>query len=172
MRKFLGLLFGLTLVILATGSVAAKSQRADGNEASQDFAAALSGRAEIPANASPATGEAEYELSEDGTQLFFQLEYEDITGKAFMAHIHIGSPKINGPIVLWLCGGPTGRTCPEKAGEVKGVATAKDVVGPLMKAPAPLKALIAEMRAGNTYTNVHSLPNFPGGEIRGQNIPE
>ncbi len=170
MKKVLALLFGLTLVILAAGSVAAKSQRADGKSPSQEFSASLSSREEVPTNASPATGEAEYELSEDGLTLSFELEYEDITGKAFMAHIHIGPRGVNGPVVLWLCGGPTGRTCPEKAGEVKAVATAKDLVGPLMG--KPLSALVAQMRAGNTYTNVHSLPNFAGGEIRGQNIPE
>ena len=58
----------------------------------------------------------------------------------------------------------------------EGTITAANLVGPL--AGHPLSDLIAEMRAGNTYTNVHTNdgvapPNtgpgdFPGGEIRGQ----
>ena len=61
----------------------------------------------------------------------------------------------------------------------KGTITEDDLVGPL--AGADLDALLAQMRAGNTYVNVHTndgdgTPNegpgdFPGGEIRGQIEP-
>ena len=58
----------------------------------------------------------------------------------------------------------------------RGTITAANLRGPL--AGQPLSALIAQMRAGNTYVNVHTNDgvappdtgpgDFPGGEIRGQ----
>jgi hypothetical protein len=47
---------------------------------------------------------------------------------------------------------------------VEGTATAADVSGPLA---GDLDALIAAMRAGDTYVNVHTV-EFRPGEIRGQ----
>jgi hypothetical protein len=47
----------------------------------------------------------------------------------------------------------------------EGTITAADLVGPL--AGMSIDDLLAEMRAGNAYVNVHSEAN-PGGEIRGQ----
>ncbi len=45
------------------------------------------------------------------------------------------------------------------------VITEANLVGPLVG--QTLADLIAEMRAGNTYVNVHT-NQFPAGEIRGQ----
>jgi hypothetical protein len=47
----------------------------------------------------------------------------------------------------------------------EGTFTAANLVGPL--AGATLADLLAEMEAGNSYVNVHTLA-FPPGEIRGQ----
>ena len=78
--------------------------------------------------------------------------------------------------VVWLCGtsgfpGPAGTaTCPTRAGTVTGTVTAADVVA----APAAqqlgageLSEVIAAMRAGSAYVNVHTTVST-GGEIRGQ----
>ena len=67
---------------------------------------------------------------------------------------------------------PTGLapTCPQ-SGTVTGTITAANVIAPMTPqgiAAGEFAELVEAMRAGVTYANVHSLPQFPGGEIRGQ----
>jgi CHRD domain len=142
------------------------------------FVAHLSGDEEVPARETLAQGQAIFHLSADGTQLDYTLIVANIEN-VVASHIHVGAEGVNGPVVAFLFGpaAPGG-------GQVEGVLaqgtiTADDLVGPL--AGQPLSALIAAMRAGNTYVNVHTNdgvdpPNtgpgdFPGGEIRGQIDP-
>jgi CHRD domain len=93
-----------------------------------------------------------------------------------MAHIHCGADGVNGPIGVTLFHAPPG------GGPVNGILASGEIT-----APDPgngcgwttVAQVLAAMRAGNTYTNVHTNdgiapPNtgpgdFPGGEIRGQN---
>jgi hypothetical protein len=84
---------------------------------------------------------------------------------------------VNGGISVFLCSnlgnGPAGtQPCPPAPATIKGVAMAADVVGPAAQgiAPGELGELIAAMRAGLTYANVHS-KMFPNGEIRAQLHP-
>jgi len=56
----------------------------------------------------------------------------------------------------------------------EGTATSANVIARPDSPECPggianFEQLIAKMRAGETYTNVHTMPAFPGGEIRGQN---
>jgi hypothetical protein len=92
------------------------------------------------------------------------------------SHIHVGSPTVNGPIVVFLYG-----LVPAGGGRHDGVLaegtfTAANLIGPL--AGHPLADLLSALEAGNTYVNVHTNDgvaptntgpgDFPGGEIRGQ----
>ena len=139
------------------------------------FIAHLSGGNEIPPRDTNAQGQVKFELSKDGTSLDYRLNVANIEN-VVAAHIHLGGPDVNGPVVVFLYG-------PEAPGGGKingviatGTITEDDLIGPL--AGATLEDLLAEMRAGNTYVNVHTNdgvapPNtgpgdFPGGEIRGQ----
>lgn len=81
------------------------------------------------------------------------------------AHIHVGSPGENGPIVLFLYGpaAPLDITAPTVL--TNGTFTAANLTGPLIG--MPLSVLAQQMLAGNAYVNVHTVAN-PGGEIRGQ----
>ena len=82
-----------------------------------------------------------------------------------MAHIHVGGPADLGPVVVFLLhpeDAPDGRFSGVVA---QGTVTAADLVGPL--AGHPLSDLVAQMEAGNTYANAHTVLH-PGGEIRGQ----
>jgi hypothetical protein len=100
---------------------------------------------------------------------------------AFMAHIHLAPVGVNGAIVEWLFPSTAPAPGPTGAGRLDGVLasgtfTAANLVGPL--ANHPLSDLIAAMRNGGAYVNIHTddgiaPPNtgpgdFPGGEIRGQ----
>jgi hypothetical protein len=131
-------------------------------------------------NTSRARGSAIFQLSADGMNLTYQLIVADIEN-AFMAHIHRQAPGFNGPIVVWLYPSTATTPGPLGAGRLDGVIatgtiTAANLVGSL--AGQPLSALVDEIKAGNTYVNVHTNDgvaptntgpgDFPGGEIRGQ----
>ena len=93
------------------------------------------------------------------------------------AHIHVAQRGVNGSIVIWLCGtatnpGPEGiQTCPQD-GTITEMVTAADVVAGSMTShqlgAGELAEVIAAIRAGVAYTNVHTSPLSPGGEIRSQ----
>jgi hypothetical protein len=133
----------------------------------RNFRARLRGGSEVPPRDTPADGKALFHLRRDGTELDFELVVHDI---------HLGALGVNGPIVAFLFG-----PVPPGGGRREGVIARDTIrggnlVGPL--AGHPLADLIAEMRAGHAYVNVHTddgvAPantgpgDFPGGEIRGQ----
>jgi hypothetical protein len=138
----------------------------------------LKGENEAPvARETQAEGQAIMKVSEDGQSISFKLIASNIDN-VIAAHIHVGSPTVAGPVVVFLYG-----TAPSGAGRHDGILsegtfTAANFVGPL--AGRPFAALLAEMAAGNTYVNVHTNDgvaptntgpgDFPGGEIRGQII--
>jgi hypothetical protein len=131
------------------------------------FTAPLSGREEVPAADTRATGNAVFQLSKDGTELSYKLIVANIQNVT-MAHIHLAPAGVNGPVVLWLYpSGPPAQLIPGRTQGIlaQGTATADDLVGPL--AGAELADLIEAIQAGGAYVNVHT-SQFPGGEIRGQ----
>jgi hypothetical protein len=117
-----------------------------------------------------ALGQAKLQVSRDGSEIRFRLLVARIHDP-IMAHIHRGGVEEAGPIVVWLR--PEGPPAEDPAGRFDGMYAAgtfgaERLVGPL--AGGDLSDLVAEMRAGNTYVNVHTTQN-PGGEIRGQIRP-
>lgn len=166
--KPLRITLALLIVLLATVGTAA----ADNN---RNFVAHLSGDEEVPSVATLAQGQAIFHLSKDGNELEYRLIVANIEN-VVASHIHVAATGVNGPVVAFLFG-----SVPPGGGRSDGVIatgtiTAANLVGPL--AGHPLSDLIAEMRAGNTYANVHTNdgvapPNTgpgdsPGGEVRGQ----
>src|SRR3981081_2358825 len=67
----------------------------------QTFVARLSGNEEVPRRITPAAGSAVIRVSEDGTQLAFVLRVSRIEN-VIMAHIHCGTPGVNGPVGVTL----------------------------------------------------------------------
>ncbi len=146
------------------------------------FSASLSASEEVPVRPTFGTGSASFSF--DGTGLSYQVFVQNIRN-VVAAHIHLGQPGVNGPVVLTLFAtSPPGvsfvgtlRTGAGSALLASGRGTTLE--GPL--AGQPMSALIAQMEAGNTYVNVHTndgVPpadtgpgDFPGGEIRGQIRP-
>lgn len=158
MRKMILL---LVLVSLAALGAAGAALAASGGK----FEAGLTGGGEVPAVETAATGEADFELK-DGV-LEYELEAADIENVT-VGHIHLGPADGVGPPVVDLI---SQEACEFEEDEVEceGSITGADLAGPL--AGRSLDDLLAEMRRGNTYTNVHTVRN-PGGEIRGQNLPD
>ena len=134
----------------------------------------MNGYEENPDVSTVATGDFSARLSDDGTTLHYKLSYSGLEGAVTQAHIHFGKEAVNGGISIWLCGtaalpGPAGTpVCPAE-GTVERDVTAADVVGPTGQgiAPGEFAEILAAMRAGHAYANVHSA-KFGGGEIRAQ----
>lgn len=155
------IIFLLALASLAALVAAGAALAASGEK----FEASLLGGNEVPPVATAANGEVEFE-ADDGA-LEYKLKAEDIENTV-AGHIHLGAPGVNGPVVVNLI---SDEACEFELDEVEceGVIDAADLTGPL--AGQSLEDLLTEMRSGNTYTNVHTVQN-PGGEIRGQNLPD
>jgi hypothetical protein len=143
-----------------------------------NFVAHLTGASEVPARETPAVGEVKFQLSPDGTQLEYRLISSNITN-VFVSHIHLGAADVAGPVTVFLFG-PVAPGGGRSDGVLAhGTITVADLKGPL--AGHPFSDLIAAMKAGGTYVNVHTNDgvdgtntgpgDFPGGEIRGQIRP-
>ncbi|REK74316.1 CHRD domain-containing protein [Paenibacillus paeoniae] len=96
-------------------------------------------------------------------RLRFRLVLRNIR-RATAAHIHLGRPGENGPVVAFLFG-PNNQGISFRRGVITGTLRDSDLVGPL--AGSSIRRLIREFERGNAYVNVHTRQN-PDGEIRGQ----
>jgi len=166
---------GTLAIVFACGATAVALAAFNGN-----FGTHLQGRYEVPLRDTSAQGQAIFRVSDDGSSVDYKLIASNIDN-AFMSHIHLGPPTVNGPIVMWLY--PSTAPVPGPLGSgrhdgvlAEGTFTAADLVGPL--AGHPLSELLDAIHAGNAYVNVHTNDgvdgvntgpgDFPGGEIRGQ----
>jgi hypothetical protein len=139
----------------------------------------LTGYQEVPSVSTVARGRFEVDIHRDGNAFDWVLSYSGLQGDVAQAHVHFAQRSVNGAIVVWLCGtgapgtqlaGPAGTpTCPQ-SGTVSGTAMAANVSpgSPTQQLTAgEIQEVIAAMRAGKAYANVHTSIS-PGGEIRGQ----
>jgi hypothetical protein len=165
------------------------------NRQKRVFRAHLVGLNEVPSVSTTANGQFYAVVNEAGTAFTYWLTYSGLTFDAAQSHIHFGQNHTNGGISVWLCqstvnpapASVTARvaTCPLRATTtpITATITAADVVGPGGQgiAAGDFAEILAAMRAGAAYANVHSgvagNPNatptvptvgFPGGEMRGQ----
>ena len=126
---------------------------------------------------SSATGSFEATIDDAAPAIHYTVAFDGLEGNVTQSHIHFGERSVSGGISAWLCGttgtvaGPPGTpTCPEPhSGTVSDTIVPADVVGPTAQgiAPGEFAELVAAIRAGRAYANVHS-DKFPAGEIRGQ----
>jgi CHRD domain len=133
------------------------------------FMARLTGDQEVPPTGSPGTGTFDLRLTDNDTKLRFRLRAEGVT-RIIQSHIHIGAPGTVGPVVVFFFASTPNTADKAITGdgfEVAGVRTASDFALP---SGVTFAAFLADLRAGNTYVNIHS-PAHPGGEIRGQIVP-
>ena len=135
---------------------------------------ALSGYQENPDISTVATGSFEVRIDEGDRAFTYELSYSGLEGTVTQAHIHFGKRAVNGGITLFLCGtaaspGPAGTpTCPA-SGTVTRTVPASDILAPGTQGIEEdnFEELVAALRAGHTYANVHS-SKWPSGEIRAQ----
>ncbi len=139
----------------------------------RDFRAELRGRNEVPLTLSAGRGTLELKVNDDDTSVHFVLEYSGLQTAVGAAHIHVAQPNVNGAVTVFFCGTvpagfPARGACPAN-GTVTGDFTMADVIGVTSQQLEVnnLPKLLAAIRAGKTYVNVHSATS-PAGEIRGQ----
>jgi hypothetical protein len=143
----------------------------DGRSGPNSVRARLTGSEENPPIATAASGTFTAQIDDENETITFVLTYAGIEGgTTSAAHIHFAPRRVNGGVSAFLCGGGSKPACPPLGGTVTGVITAADVIGPVGQGidPGEFDQLVAAIRAGLTYVNVHSTPRFPNGEIRGQ----
>ncbi len=135
---------------------------------------------EVPPNSSVNTGTAIFELSDDESTLSYSIEVhkfdlgdvltpaadDNIVG----LHIHNAAPGANGPIVFGIFNPShdTSRvitTMTDGTIRFAGAWDASDTDA------ANLADQLANLKNGQLYVNLHTNA-FPGGEIRGQIVPE
>lgn len=139
----------------------------------------LNGYEETPLTInSPGSGEFKATIRNDGTEIRYELTYQDLSSDVTQAHIHFGRPAISGMIVLFLCtnldppsGVPTPQACPAAPATITGTLTAADVIArPAQGIDAGATGFtetLKAIRAGAAYANVHTMV-YPSGEIRGR----
>lgn len=142
--------------------------------AAETVHAKLKGYSEVPAVSTAGTGAFRARVDRRAEMIDYELSYENLQGTPFQAHIHFGQKDVNGGISLWLCGQapatpPAGTPACPPSGMVSGTLAATNVVGPNAQliAPGEMAEIIAAIRAGVAYVNVHT-NLVPSGEIRGQ----
>jgi CHRD domain len=166
------------LQIVSLGAVVLGGSPLVANEPRQDqdhqFQASLNGYEENPTLSTTGRGSFKGRLTIDG-RVEYELTYAGLESDITQAHIHFGRPSINGGIAVWLCGTPTlpgpAGTPPcvlGREGVVTGTFTAANVIGPAGQgiAAGEFDELIAAIRTGSAYANVHTVTR-PAGEIRG-----
>lgn len=124
------------------------------------FQAALSGSQEVPPNASPAAGTSVVLMNAEQTELAYTLEFSGLSSAAVAAHIHVGPPGENGPIIFTLATAPFGSP-------VVGLLTPANLEPQPDRGVVTFADAVEAILSGNAYVNVHS-NTLPGGEIRGQ----
>ena len=136
----------------------------------------LHGFQEVPSVSSAGRGRFVADIDRRTGSIRYELRYEGLQGDVRQAHIHVGQRHTNGGISVFLCQtatnpDPTGLApmCGPAPARISGVITAANVVGPAGQgvAAGEFAELVAAIRAGAAYVNVHS-STFPGGEVRGQ----
>ena len=139
-----------------------------GDDTTRTIRALLSGYDEVPAVSTAGTGEFSARVT--GDAIAYRLSYQNLRGSTTAAaHIHFGNAGTTGGVIVHLCGGGAAPACPPVGGTVEGVITAAQIEGPAGQgiAPGEYGEVLAAIRAGVTYVNVHTNLH-PSGEIRGQ----
>jgi hypothetical protein len=145
-------------------AVAALALAAGEDSGKNKFGATLKGASEVPPVTANATGTATFTVS--GTSVTYKITASGLSGNATAAHIHLGPSTASGPVVVpfpaqAIVNGPDGSVT------ISGSFTAADVKPQANPPIKNLDDLLAQMRAGNTYVNIHTAAH-PAGEIRGQ----
>jgi len=150
----------VVFVLTILGSAACSS------DPQEKYVAELRSSNEVPANSSSAVGRMVLLVSRDASYAEYSVEQSGLSGGIRGGHFHRAAAGVNGPIVLSFFFDPT--TGAAINGPTPGT-TDLELNGAIGRTitKAQLDPILADLRAGNLYANIHT-PQFVGGEIRGQ----
>jgi hypothetical protein len=162
-----------TVAVTAAGSAAVASE--DSRSQLNSVRERLTGYEETPlALSTTGSGMFRAHIDDGNQEITYVLTYTQLEGNVTQAHIHFGAVAQTGGVSAFLCtnlgNGPAGtQVCPAAPGTVTGVIGPADIIGPSGQgiAPGQFDELVAAIRAGTAYVNVHS-SLYPVGEIRAQ----
>ncbi len=180
-RVFIAGLAGVAATLLGASSLMADEGNGERGKKSIEVSARLVGYQEVPSQSTTAKGKFTAVIDTKANTITWHLNYEALEGTVAQAHVHFGQPGVNGGISFFLCtnagNGPVGtQACPAPPAEISGVITPDLVIGPAAVPPAiggqgiepgAFDEIVAAIKAGYAYANVHS-SKWPAGEIRGQ----
>ncbi len=134
----------------------------------------MTGYQETPGVSSDGTGTFSATIDEDASPptITFEETYSGLSAPALASHVHFGNRFDSGGVSFFLCGGGGKPACPPgttSEATVTGTVTPANVIGPAGQgiAAGQFDKIVAAMRAGEAYANIHT-SNFGAGEIRGQ----
>lgn len=126
----------------------------------------LSGYNEVPAVSTTGKGSFKAHVDLAGQKIAYELKYSGLSGNPGASHIHFAQRDVTGAPVAFLCGGGSKPACPAAtSGTVTGTIIPSDVMA--AQGLDTFAELVAAIRAGRTYANMHTAA-FPAGEIRAQ----
>ena len=141
----------------------------------EEFSAKMTGREEVPRVSTDTTGTIKLaDNSQQRHTLDYDLTLTNLNGVVTGAHIHMGKPGINGPIVADLNIPSTSAAAASSSSaggnamtssSVSGTITSGDLKGPL--AGKQISDLVKLIKEGRAYANIDTKQNQKG-EIRGQ----
>lgn len=117
----------------------------------------LSGRQEVPSVATAEAGDGVVAISHDQNRIIVDASFTGLADST-AAHIHLGGPGENGPILFTLAGAPY-------MSPLQAMLTEADLSA--QPGVADMRDAIAALISGRAYFNLHTMTN-PGGELRGQ----
>jgi CHRD domain-containing protein len=171
------------LIALSVPTMARAAAADDGKDRDRDqtLRATLIGYEEVPSVSTPARGSFIATVADNDASIDYTLRFNGLVGTVQQSHIHFAQKGVNGSIVIWLCQTTTtpapaavANTTPPcvQNEDIKGHITAASVLAAntasQLIAAGELAEVLAAIRAGVAYVNVHATPSNPGGEIRGQ----
>ncbi|HZR83902.1 MAG TPA: CHRD domain-containing protein [Candidatus Binatia bacterium] len=155
-RLGLGSFVWMAVIALAAATIALT--HACGSDDDNKFVANMTGGEEVPPVDATGTGFAQFKFRNNDTEIDYEISQSGLVAVLF-AHIHVGDPGVNGPIIFNLALAPFT--------DLSGTLTSADLL------PAPAMGIsnfsdaVNAIKAGNTYANIHTAAH-PGGEVRGQ----
>jgi hypothetical protein len=147
MRKRIAVPVGAAVAV-AAAVIVATTALAKPSTAPMKLSATLNIAQEVPKeHGAPSNAGGTFTATVVGTTLKWKLTFQNLTGAATAAHIHLGAKGHSGPVLIPLCG--AGCRSPVSGATIVAASVAKT------------------LESGGTYVNVHTKKN-PNGEIRGQ----